>query len=148
MFDSGITPSIHPNLKNKHWMVNHLSVSENVTIFDHLYKVYKIRNLKKKVHTYLPQYLLLFSFCKWMSLNEFFSDTWCNISWYSCHQEHISMSKLSMASVYHYILYTDKYNKMTKWLHEVLSGLKTEQIKEVCYVTIQITSEAVLQLAY
>ena len=58
------------------------------------------------------------------------------------------MSKLSMASVYHYILYTDKYNKMTKWLREVLSGLKTEQIKEVCYVTIQITLEAVLQLAY
>ena len=61
------------------------------------------------------------------------------------------MSKLSMASVYHYILYTDKYNKYnktTKWLHEVLSGLKTEQIKEVCYITIQITPEAVLQLAY
>ena len=83
-----------------------------------------------------------------MSLNEFFSDTWHNISWYSCHQEHISMSKLSMTSVYLSILYTDKYNKTTKWLHEVLSGLKTEQIKEVCYVTIQITLEAVLQLAY
>ena len=64
-----------------------------------------------------------------MSLNEFFSDIWRNISWYSCRQEHISMSKLSMASVYHYNLYTDKYNKTTKWLHEVLSGLKTEQIK-------------------
>ena len=83
-----------------------------------------------------------------MSLNEFFSDTWRNISWYSCHQEHISMSKLSMTSVYHYILYTDKYNKTTKWLHKVLSGLKTEQIKEVGYVTIQITPEVVLQLAY
>ena len=58
------------------------------------------------------------------------------------------MSKLSMTSVYHSILYTDKYNKMTKWLCEVLSGLKTEQIKEVCYITIQITPEAVLQLAY
>ena len=58
------------------------------------------------------------------------------------------MSKLSMASAYHYILYTDKYNKTTKWLRKVLSGLKTEQIKEVCYVTIQITPEAVLQLAY
>ena len=58
------------------------------------------------------------------------------------------MSKLSMASVYHYILYTDKYNKTTKWLCEVLSGLKTEQIKEVCYVTIPITLEPVLQLAY
>ena len=60
------------------------------------------------------------------------------------------MSKLSMASVYHYILdlYTDKYNKTKKWLCEVLSGLKTEQIKEVCYVTIQITPEAILQLAY
>ena len=58
------------------------------------------------------------------------------------------MSKLSMASVYHYILYTDKYNKTTKWLHEVLSGLKTEQLKEVCYITIQIAAEAVLQLAY
>ena len=53
-----------------------------------------------------------------------------------------------MASVYHYILYTDKYNKTTKWLCEVLSGLMTEQIKEVCYITIQITPEAVLQLAY
>ena len=83
-----------------------------------------------------------------MSLNEFFSDTWRNISWYSCRQEHISMSKLSMTSVYHSIFYTDKYNKMTKWIREVLSGLKTEQIKEVCYVTIQITPEAVLQLAY
>ena len=83
-----------------------------------------------------------------MSLNEFFSDIWRNISWYSCRQEHISMSKLSMASVYHYILYTDKYNKTTKWLCKVLSGLKTEQIKEVCYVTIQITPEAILQLAY
>ena len=31
---------------------------------------------------------------------------------------------------------------------EVLSGLKTEQIKEVCYITIQITPEAILQLAY
>ena len=50
-----------------------------------------------------------------------------------------------MASVYHY---TDKYNKTTKWLCEVLSGLKTEQIKEVCYITIQITLEAVLQLVY
>ena len=58
------------------------------------------------------------------------------------------MSKLSMTSVYHSILYTDKYNKTTKWLREVLSGLKTEQIKEVCYVTIQITEEAILQLAY
>ena len=58
------------------------------------------------------------------------------------------MSKLSMTSVYHSILYTDKYNKTTKCLREVLSGLKTEQIKEVCYVTIQITLEAVLQLAY
>ena len=35
------------------------------------------------------------------------------------------MSKLSMTSVYHSILYTDKYNKTTKWLREVLSGLKT-----------------------
>ena len=43
------------------------------------------------------------------------------------------MSKLSMASVYHYNLYTDKYNKTTNWLREVLSGLKTEQIKG--YVT-------------
>ena len=83
-----------------------------------------------------------------MSLNEFFSDMWHNISWYSCRQEYISMSKLSMASIYHYILYTDKYNKTTKWLREVLSGLKTEQKKEVCYVTIQITPEPVLQLAY
>ena len=58
------------------------------------------------------------------------------------------MSKLSMTTVCHSILYTAKYNKMTKWLREVLSGLKTEQIKEVCYVTIQITLEAVLQLAY
>ena len=28
------------------------------------------------------------------------------------------MSKLSMTSVYHSILYTDKYNKTTKWLRK------------------------------
>ena len=52
------------------------------------------------------------------------------------------------SNIFHYILYTDKYNKTTKWLCEVLSGLKTEQIKGVRYVTIQITPEAILQLAY
>ena len=45
------------------------------------------------------------------------------------------------SDIFHYILYTDKYNKTTKWLHEVLSGLKTEQIKGICYV-------AIFQLAY